>query len=98
MAVYDVHMPNMMLPATQTSCLKYIYTNFQVYIGFWYVILWRLPDLVCQKMMLPATKGSCLKYIHTNISLNVGTGTRYIDTLIFSYPKTSAASDKTYRC
>jgi hypothetical protein len=34
--------------------------------------------------MLPATKGSCLKYIHTNISLNVGTGTRYIDTLILS--------------
>jgi hypothetical protein len=34
--------------------------------------------------MLPATKGSCLKYIHTNISLNIGTGTRYIDTLIDS--------------
>jgi hypothetical protein len=39
------------------------------------VILWRLPDLVCQKMMLPATGSSCLKYIHTNISLYVGTGT-----------------------
>jgi hypothetical protein len=44
------------------------------------MILWRLPDLVCQKMMLRATGSSCLKYIHTNISLYVGTGTRYIDT------------------
>ncbi len=62
------------------------------------VILWRLPDLVCQKMMLPVTRSSCLKYIHTNISLYVGTGTRYIDTIIDLYPKTSAASDKTYCC
>ena len=30
---------------------------------------------------------------HTNISLYVGTGYRYIDTLIDSYPKASAASD-----
>ncbi len=60
--------------------------------------LWRLPDLVCQKVMLPATGSSCLKYIHTNISLYVGTGTRYIDTLIDSYLKTSAGNIKTYRC
>jgi hypothetical protein len=33
---------------------------------------------------------------HTNISLYVGTGYRYIDTLIDSYPKTSAASDWKY--
>ena len=33
MAAYDVHMPKVMLPATQTSCLKYSHTNFQVYIG-----------------------------------------------------------------
>ncbi len=48
--------------------------------------------------MLQATGSSCLKYIHTNISLYVGTGTRYIDTLIDSYPKTSAGNIKTYRC
>ncbi len=35
---------------------------------------------------------------HTNISLYVGTGSRYIDTLIDSYPKTSAGNFKTYRC
>ena len=40
-----------------------------------YMILWRLPDFVCQKMMLPATRSSCLKYIHTNISIYMGTGT-----------------------
>jgi hypothetical protein len=53
----------------------------------------RIPNLA-----LPATGSSCLKYIHINISLCVGTATRYIDTLIFSYPETSAASNKTYRC
>ncbi len=35
---------------------------------------------------------------HTNISLYVGTGSQYIDTLIDSYPKTSAGNFKTYRC
>ncbi len=59
------------------------------------MILWRLPDLVCQKTMVPATGSSCLKYIHTHISLYVGAGTRYIDTLIDSYPKTSAGNIKT---
>ncbi len=28
-----VRMPKMMLPATQTSCLKDSHTNFQVYVG-----------------------------------------------------------------
>ncbi len=35
---------------------------------------------------------------HTNISLHIGTGTRYIDTLIDLYPKTSAGNFKTYCC
>jgi hypothetical protein len=56
------------------------------------MILWRLPDFVCQKMMLPATRSSCLKYIHTNISIYVGTGTWYIDILNDLYPKTSAGN------
>ncbi len=35
---------------------------------------------------------------HTNVSKYVGTGSRYIDTLIDLYPKTSAGNFKTYRC
>jgi hypothetical protein len=35
---------------------------------------------------------------HTNISKYVGTGSRYINTLIDLYPKTSAGNFKIYCC
>ncbi len=70
-----VRMPKMMLPATQTSCLKDSHINLEKYVGIGTRYFGDSLSSYVKKMMLPATNNSCLKYIHTNVSINVGTGT-----------------------
>jgi hypothetical protein len=87
-------MPKMMLPATQTSCLKDSHTNLQRYIRIGTRYFGDSLSSYVKKMMLPATNNSCLKYIHTNVSINVGTGTWYIEQLNDLYPKTSTGNTR----
>ena len=49
MAAYDVHMPKVMLPATQTICLKYSHTNFQLDVGIGIRYQWLHTMFICQK-------------------------------------------------
>jgi hypothetical protein len=48
MAAYDVHMPKVMLPATQTICLKYSHTNLWFYVGIGIQYQWQHTMLICQ--------------------------------------------------
>ncbi len=72
MAAYDVHVPKVMLPATQTICLKYSQTKFVILCRDWYLIPMAAYDVHMPNMMLPVTQTICLKYSHTNFQVNVG--------------------------
>ncbi len=43
-------MPNMMLPATQTSCLKDSHTNFQIRVGISIEYFWDRLQFVCKNL------------------------------------------------
>ncbi len=90
-----IWMLKMMLPATQTSCLKYSHTNLRRYIGISTLYFGNSLSLYIKKMTLPATINSCLKYSHTNSSIYVRTGIGYFEQLNNLYPKTNAGNIRT---
>ncbi len=56
MAAYDVHMPKVMLPATQTICLKLLSYKFVILRRNWYSIPMAAYDIHMPNiMMLPVT-------------------------------------------
>ncbi len=80
-------MPKMMLPATQTSCLKNGHTKFLFLSRNQYEILLAASGVHMPKKMLPATHTICLKDTHTNFQVDVGIGTRYFGDSLTLYVK-----------
>ncbi len=66
----------MMLPATQTSCLKDGHTNFKSNVGIGITYFGERLQFVC-KTSAGNIKSICLKYGHTNFCFNLGISMRY---------------------
>ncbi len=84
-------MPKMMLPATQTSCLKDSHTNSHVNIGT--SISFEADDNSYAKTSAGNIRTSCLKYAHTNIFFYVGVSIRYFGSYPCLYAKNDATSN-----
>ncbi len=81
MEAYHVHMLKMMLPATQTSCLKDSHTNFQINVGIGILVLYTFV-------------GDCNLYAKTSAGNIKSISLKYH--LVWAEPKTITTSNILY--